>query len=94
MSGPPLSAATAKVLAMAMNATPPARPSSPSMRFIAFITPAIQSMVKGRARNPSSITPPRGFAMWSMRNPNQYMSAATPNWTANLMAAPLPRRSS
>ncbi len=86
--------ATAKVVVTAMKATPPASPSRPSMRFIALMTPAIQSMVNGSASSPRLISPPNGLAMWSMRKPIQYMKAATANWTRNLGLAPLPRRSS
>ena len=60
------------------------------MRFIALMTPAIQSMVNGSANTPSSMVPPNGLAMWSMRKPTQYMRAATANWTTNLMLGAAP----
>ena len=94
MSGSPRVAENAKVVVMAMSATPPASPSSPSMRFIAFTTPAIQSIVNGRPSQPRWSSGPNGFAMWSTRKPIQYMNAATANWTRNFFPAPEPRRSS
>ena len=58
-----------------MSATPPASPSSPSMRFIALMTPAIQSIVNGSPRKPSWMGSPKGFAISSMRKPSAYISA-------------------
>ncbi len=55
------------VVITAIRPMPPASPSRPSMRFIAFTTPAIQSIVNGAPRMPSSMGGPKGFAISSIR---------------------------
>ncbi len=94
MSGWPRWSETRNVVTTATSATPPARPSRPSIRFMALVTPAIQSMVKGRFAHPSAIGSPNGFARVSNRNPIRYMKNATMNWIENFLAALAPRRSS
>ena len=78
----------------ATSATPPARPSSPSMRFIALMTPTIQSSVNGRFAQPRLIGSPKGLASTSKRNPSLNSRPATANWTRNFFQALAPRRSS
>ncbi len=94
MSGSPWLTAEAKVTTTAESATPPASPSSPSMRLRALVTPATHSMVKGRLSAPSARGAPNGLAMLSTRKPIDQANAATANWTANLSQAEEPRRSS
>ncbi len=53
----------------ATSATPPARPSRPSIRFIALMTPTNQNIVTGRLAQPSAIGSPNGLAMTSKRKP-------------------------
>ena len=66
MSGRPLFRASQKMVPVAASATPVARPSSPSMRLSAFVTPTIQRTVSGKPRTPSSRVP-KGVAMVSAR---------------------------
>ena len=56
---------TRNVVTTATSATPPASPSRPSIRFIALMTPTIQSIVNGRLAQPSAIGSPNGLASTS-----------------------------
>ena len=58
---------TTKLVTQAKNTTPPARPSSPSMRLIALMIATIQSTVTATANTPMSRWPMNGSAMASMR---------------------------
>ena len=49
--GMPSSMATRKIVSAAMEDTPAASPSSPSMRLTVFVSPTIQKIVAGIARN-------------------------------------------
>ncbi len=69
ISGCARCSATRKVVMTATSATPPARPSSPSIRLSALMTPTIQNIVNGRLAQPSAIGSPSGLAIASMRKP-------------------------
>ena len=53
----------------ASTATPPAKPSSPSIRLMALVTRTIQKMVTGKAQAPSSTGPAKGMPMTSICTP-------------------------
>jgi hypothetical protein len=60
MMGSPREAAITKVVATPNRPTPAASPSSPSMRFMALITPTIHSRVKTRLSGPRLNVPMKG----------------------------------
>src|SRR5882762_6406606 len=78
-SGLPLASARTNVVPSAMVATPAASPSSPSIKFIAFITPATQSMVNGTANGPSGRWRSPGSWSSSTVNPPQQRKAPIPS---------------
>ena len=66
-----------KLVPTPKKATPPASPSSPSMRLSALMTPTTHSTVKGRLSIPSGTGGPKGLAISSMRKPSAYSPSAT-----------------
>ena len=64
-------AAITKVVATPNRPTPAARPSSPSMRFKALITPTIHSRVNNRLSEPRLTVPTKGRDRTSILKPNQ-----------------------
>ena len=93
-TGSPRRSATATAAAAAAAAMPPARPSSPSMRFMAFMAPTRKRRVKGRARSPSGMGAPNGFATASMRSPPAQTSAAAASCATSFTRGEMPRTSS
>jgi hypothetical protein len=89
-----MNAATVKLVTPAKKTTPPARPSRPSIRLIALITPTNQSTVTGSASTPVGIVSIHGRATPSMRKPQANAKQATPIWASSLYAARTPRASS
>ncbi len=94
ISTSPRASARTRFVPAAKKATPPARPSSPSMRLTAFTTPTIHRSVNGSDSIPSGIGGPKGQVMLSIRRPTPHMASATANWTVNFSRAPHPRKSS
>ena len=89
----PVSSATASIVIAAIDETPTARPSRPSIRLTAFVMPTIQMMVTGMAKMPrwKYISSEKGFKLVniSMRSPPMQTGiAAAMICTTNLSFAP------
>jgi hypothetical protein len=65
----PLIAPTTKFVTHAKNATPPARPSSPSIRLIALMIATIHRTVIATPNTPMSRSPKKGSLIASIRKP-------------------------
>ena len=89
---PPAEAIT-KSAPKAVNATPEARPSRPSIRFTALITATIQATVSGTDQAPST-SEPQGPSRRSSDRPKATATRAIPTWATSLTRARMPRRSS
>ncbi len=77
----------------AKKATPAARPSRPSIRFIALTSAVTQSSVSGRLKAPIWNVVPRIEILSNEIPPNHKIRPAT-DCTTSLVFAPTPRRSS
>ena len=89
----PVSNATASMVIAAMDETPTASPSRPSIRFTAFVMPTIQIIVAGTARMPrwTNGVSDSGFRLVNRpicRSPMQTGMAAATICTTNLSLAP------
>ncbi len=84
----------AKSVAATMAPIPAARPSSPSMRFMALVIPTIQSSVTGTESAPRSQVPPKGFVRIPMRLPEAITTRPASACTESLSRASAPRASS
>src|SRR5699024_2835917 len=74
------------IVSSAMDETPEASPSSPSMKLIALVTPAIHKMVTIELKKPNSISPPNGKLMNSTCNrPQNTTKQATASCVMNLV---------
>ena len=89
----PVSSATASMVTAAIDDTPTARPSSPSIRLTALVMPTIQRMVTGMANTPrwKKGASENGFKLVNSRicsPPTHTGMAAAMICTANLSFAP------
>ena len=84
---------TAKAIAM-QTVTPETRPSMPSSRLMALVTPTIQISVTGRPNQPRWMRPPRGFWNVSIRYPPIQRPMAIVDWAKNFFVASAPLMSS
>src|SRR5699024_11242436 len=62
------------ILERAIVETPVARPSSPSIKLIAFVIPTIQNNVKTIPKTPKSIIPKKGSVTRSMTRSEEHTS--------------------
>jgi len=74
-----------------MAATPAARPSIPSMKFMEFVIPTTHNTVRSESRaNPQAVS----LGKRSRRIPSRIMTATTRSWTRSFQRAGMSRQSS